>query len=78
MCLAIPGQVVELKEDHMAVVDYGGTRREANVMYVQPKLGDWVVVHAGFALQILDEEEAMETLALWDEALEIFERETAG
>ena len=78
MCLAIPGQVVELKEDHMAIVDYGGTRREANIMYVQPKLGDWVVVHAGFALQILDEEEAKETLALWDEALEIFNREMAG
>jgi hydrogenase expression/formation protein HypC len=78
MCLAIPGQVVELKEDHMALVDYGGTRREANVMYVQPKVGDWVIVHAGFALQILDEEEAMETLALWDEALEAFKQEMAG
>ena len=78
MCLAIPGQVVELKEDHMAIVDYGGTRREANIMYVQPEVGDWVVVHAGFALQILDEEEAMETLALWDEAIEVFKQEMAG
>jgi hydrogenase expression/formation protein HypC len=78
MCLAIPGQVVELKEDHMAVVDYGGTRRDANIMYVQAKVGDWVIVHAGFALQILDEEEAKETLALWDEALEIFNQEMAG
>jgi hydrogenase expression/formation protein HypC len=78
MCLAIPGQVVELKEGHMAIVDYGGTRREANVMYVQPKVGDWVVVHAGFALQILDEEEALETLALWDEAIEAFKQEMTG
>ena len=78
MCLAIPGKVVELQEDHMAIVDYGGTRREANVMYVQPKVGDWVIVHAGFALQILDEKEAMETLALWDEALEVFKQEMAG
>jgi hydrogenase expression/formation protein HypC len=78
MCLAIPGQVVELKEDHMALVDYGGTRREANIMYVQPKVGDWVIVHAGFALQILDEEEAMETLALWDEAIEVFKQEMIG
>jgi hydrogenase expression/formation protein HypC len=78
MCLAIPGQVVEIKEDHMAVVNYGGTKREANIMYVQPEVGDWVVVHAGFALQILDEEEAKETLALWDEALDAFNREMAG
>lgn len=78
MCLAVPGQVVEFRDDHMAVIDYGGTRREANVMYVQPKLGDWVIVHAGFALQILDEEEARETLALWDEALDAFRQEMAG
>jgi hydrogenase expression/formation protein HypC len=78
MCLAIPGQVVELKGDHMAMVDYGGTRREANVMYVQPVIGDWVIVHAGFALQILDEEDAKETLALWDEAIEAFKQENSG
>jgi len=78
MCLAIPGQVVEIMEDHMAMIDYGGTRREANIMYVKPRVGDWVVVHAGFALQILDEEEARETLALWEEALEAFGKEMAG
>ncbi len=73
MCLAIPGQVVELIDDKKAMVDYGGTRREANTIYVKPKLGDWVVVHAGFALQIMDEEDAKETLKLWDEALEAFD-----
>ena len=78
MCLAVPGQVVEFREDHMAVIDYGGTRREANVMYVQPKLGDWVIVHAGFALQILDEKEARETLDLWDEAIDAFRQEMSG
>ncbi len=73
MCLAIPGQVVEIIDDKRAVVDYGGTRREANTIYVKPVVGDWVVVHAGFALQIMDEEDAKETLALWDEALSSFE-----
>ena len=73
MCLAIPGQVVEIIDDKRAVVDYGGTRREANTIYVKPSIGDWVVVHAGFALQIMDEEDARETLALWDEALSSFE-----
>ena len=72
MCLAIPGQVVEILDEHRAMVDYGGTRREANILYVDAKVGDWVVVHAGFALQVLDEEEARETLDLWDEALGSF------
>ena len=75
MCLAIPGQVVEILDENRALIDYGGTRREANIMYVKPQKGDWVVVHAGFALQILDEEEAKETLSLWDEALEAFRLE---
>jgi len=71
MCLAIPGEVVEILDDKRAVVDYGGTRREVDITFVKPEMGDWVVVHAGFALQILDEEEAKETLALWDEALSV-------
>ncbi len=73
MCLAIPGKVVEIIDENRALVDYGGTRREANTIYVRPKLGDWVVVHAGFALQIMDEEDAKETLSLWDEALDAFQ-----
>lgn len=73
MCLAIPGKVVEIIDENRALVDYGGTRREANTIYVRPKLGDWVVVHAGFALQIMDEEDAKETLSLWDEALDTFQ-----
>jgi hydrogenase expression/formation protein HypC len=72
MCLAIPGKVVEIIDENRALVDYGGTRREANTIYVKPELGDWVVVHAGFALQIMDEEDAKETLSLWDEALDAF------
>ena len=77
MCLAIPGQIVELLDEQRAMVDYGGTRREVNIMYVKPGLGDWIIVHAGFALQILDEDEAKETLALWKEALEAFDAEMA-
>ncbi len=69
MCLAIPGEVVEILDDKRAMVDYGGTRREVDITFVKPEIGEWVIVHAGFALQILDKEEAQETLALWDEAL---------
>ncbi len=71
MCLAIPGEVVEILDDKRAMVDYGGTRREVDITFVRAEVGEWVIVHAGFALQILDEEEARETLALWDEALSV-------
>ena len=71
MCLAIPGEVVEILDDKKAMVDYGGTRREVDITFVKPEIGEWVVVHAGFALQILDKEEAQETLALWEEALSV-------
>lgn len=71
MCLAIPGKVVELIGEHRALIDYGGTRREADVTFVHADVGDWVIVHAGFALQKLDEKDARETLDLWNEALEL-------
>ena len=66
MCLAIPGKVIEIYGDR-AKVDYGGIVREANISLVDVKVGDYVIVHAGFAIQTLDEEAAMETLALWNE-----------
>ena len=75
MCLAIPGKVVEIKGDGSGLVDYGGTRRAANLTFVDAKVGDWVVVHAGFAMHILDEDSAKEALELWNEALSM-DRET--
>jgi len=71
MCLAIPAKVVSLKEDR-ARVDFGeGVLREVNVTLVSVKIGDYVLVHAGFAIQVLDEKEASETLQLWNELLEV-------
>jgi hydrogenase expression/formation protein HypC len=71
MCLAIPGKIIELdKKRQSAIVDYGsGTKRKANVSLVQAKVGDYILVHAGFAIQVLDEKEALETLALFREML---------
>ena len=71
MCLAIPGKIIDLdKKQQSAIVDYGsGTKRKANVSLVQVKIGDYVLVHAGFAIQVLDEKEAQETLALFREML---------
>jgi hydrogenase expression/formation protein HypC len=68
MCLGIPGKVVEINDEgplRMARVDFGGVRKEACLAYVpEVKLGDYVVVHVGFAISQLDEEEALRTLEL--------------
>jgi hydrogenase expression/formation protein HypC len=70
MCLAIPAKVKSIKEDK-AKVDFGeGVLREVNITLVNAKVGDYVLVHAGYAIQVLDEEEAQETLRLWNEILE--------
>jgi hydrogenase expression/formation protein HypC len=68
MCLAVPGKIVSVNGQN-ALIDFGGVQREANVSLIEPKVGDYVVVHAGFAIQVVDEEEAMETIKLWEELL---------
>ena len=71
MCLAIPGKVVEIdKNKEHATVDYGdGTKRKANVTLVKVKIGDYILVHAGFAIEVLNEKEAQKTLSLFKEML---------
>jgi hydrogenase expression/formation protein HypC len=69
MCLAVPGQVVSV-EGTQANIDFGGVLRKVNVSLVDAKVGEWVVVHAGFAIEKMDEEEARETLKLWGEMLD--------
>lgn len=66
MCLGIPGRIVELRDDTsfpMGVVDFGGVRREVCLAYVQADVGvgDYVVVHVGFAISRVDEAEAKRT-----------------
>jgi len=69
MCLAIPAKVLSMK-GKLAQVDFGnGVMQEVNVMLVDAKIGDYVLVHAGYAIQVLDQKEAEETLKLWDEIL---------
>ena len=67
MCLAVPGKILEVTEAdpvrRSGRVDFGGAIREVSLAYVQEaKAGDYVVVHVGFALSVLDEEEAEKTL----------------
>jgi hydrogenase expression/formation protein HypC len=70
MCLAIPGKVMSVRKDK-AQVDFGeSVLREVNITLVNAKVGDYVLVHAGYAIQVLDEKEALETLNLWNEILD--------
>jgi hydrogenase expression/formation protein HypC len=69
MCLAIPALVKSVQGDK-AQVDFGqGVLREVNVTLVEAKVGDYVLVHAGYAIQKLDQKDALETLDLWREVL---------
>jgi len=69
MCLAIPARVIE-KKGSTANVDFGdGVTREVNVSLVEADEGEYVIVHAGFAIQKMDEAEAKRTLELWNEML---------
>lgn len=66
MCLAIPAQVVELRDEDKAVVDLGGVRKEISLALVDGvALGDYVIVHVGYALNKLDPGEAAKTLELF-------------
>ena len=69
MCLAIPAKVMSLDGDK-ARVDFGeNVLREVNVSLVDAKVGDYVLVHAGYAIQLVEENEALETLQLWKDLL---------
>ncbi len=73
MCLAIPGKVVSISDENgmkMGSVDVNGSLTRACLEYVPDiQIGQYTIVHAGFALKIIDEEEAAESLKLWDELL---------
>ena len=69
MCLALPARVVELSADDNAVVDLGGVRKQVSLALVEGgAVGDYVIVHVGFALTKLDPEEAERTLKTFAEA----------
>jgi hydrogenase expression/formation protein HypC len=69
MCLAIPVRVVEKKSDDAAIVDLSGIRKEISLALVDGvEVGDYVILHVGYALTKLDPDEAQRTLALFREA----------
>lgn len=67
MCLAVPAKIVEL-DKVMAKVEVGGLTREASMMLLpEATIGDYVLVHAGFAISLVDEDEALKTIRLFDD-----------
>lgn len=80
MCLAVPGRIITIEEHDgtlMSVVDFGGLKKDVCLQYIpDAEVGQYVVVHVGFAIQRLDEESAMRTLAEF-EHLGVLEEEFA-
>lgn len=64
MCLAVPAKIVTIEEGEAIVDLHGNKIRVSTLLVPEVKMGDWVLVHAGFAIQRLDEKEALETWAL--------------
>jgi hydrogenase expression/formation protein HypC len=79
MCLGIPGQIVEIADakQQLAIANVGGVKRQVNIACivnddhpVESCVGDWVLIHVGFAMNRIDEQEAAETLQLFEELAE--------
>jgi len=65
MCVAVPAEVLEIKEGNVGVVDYGDLKQEVRLDLVDVKIGEFVLVHVGFAIQRLSREEGLETRELF-------------
>lgn len=80
MCLAIPAQIMKFIDERLVVADFGrGVQREVSIalMGEEMKLGDWIIIHTGYAVSKMDPEDAKETLALWEEIWSQEEKESS-
>jgi hydrogenase expression/formation protein HypC len=69
MCLAVPAKILEIN-GKIAKVDFGGLTKEVDISLVDAKEGQYVIIHAGFAIQVMDEEDAKETLDMFNDIIE--------
>lgn len=75
MCLAIPARIIQI-EDQIALIDLDGTRRKASLLLLEDAaVGDYVIVHAGFAIHRIDEEDARAALSLLREMADLAEHQ---
>lgn len=78
MCLAIPGKLITV-DGMMGIVELGGVRRKTSLQLVPEAVaGDYVLVHAGFAIQVIDAQEARQTLEIFNEYFRTLEEEVEG
>jgi hydrogenase expression/formation protein HypC len=70
MCVAVPAEVIEIKEGNIGLVDYGDLRQEVRLDLVDVKVGEFVLVHVGFAIQQLSREEGLETREIFRQVYE--------
>ena len=73
MCVAVPAEVIEIKEGNIGLVDYGELRQEVKLDLVDVKVGEFVLVHVGFAIQRLSREEGLETREIFRQVYEALE-----
>jgi hydrogenase expression/formation protein HypC len=83
MCLGVPGKVIEIEQNALGIamgkVSFGGIAKEVCMAYTpEVQVGDYVIVHAGFALSVIDEEEAMEVFEMLKEMEELAEQEISA
>lgn len=78
MCLAVPAKVLELRDNQMALVDLNGTQREISLMVLDgdAAVGDFVLIHVGYAIEVIDEVEAQRTLQMFEELGTLDEEDT--
>ncbi|MEE9376771.1 MAG: HypC/HybG/HupF family hydrogenase formation chaperone [Candidatus Lokiarchaeia archaeon] len=70
MCLAIPGKILEI-DQNSALVDFDGIKQNVIIALIQnPEIGKYVIVHAGYAIEMMNEKEALEAIELWREIAE--------
>ncbi|HJJ60805.1 MAG TPA: HypC/HybG/HupF family hydrogenase formation chaperone [Methanocorpusculum sp.] len=67
MCIAVPAEVLEIRDGNVALVDYGELQQEVRIDLVDVKVGEFVLVHVGFAIQRLSREEGLETREIFKE-----------
>jgi hydrogenase expression/formation protein HypC len=80
MCIAAPARIVEVREDEsIGFVNFGGVKQQVKLDLVEDvKEGKYVLVHAGYAIEVLDDQVAKESLEAWDELLAIIDEEDKG
>ncbi|MDP1553511.1 MAG: HypC/HybG/HupF family hydrogenase formation chaperone [Methanobacteriaceae archaeon] len=77
MCIAAPAQIIEINDsDKMAVVDFGGVRQQVKLDLVEGvEEGRYVLVHSGYAIEVMTDQAAKESLEAWDELLKVMDEE---